>query len=151
MTIVNTIPKMGHIRRSKGNGSAGPSDSSGAVSIRLTSDVGNGSIVVIKVVVITLLAAWWRGTCCDICASYWTVDPGVSQGGSVAVSTGERGTIDVEVACRSFSAVGAMVLGTLSVVVSWGTLLTLLATKAVAIKGSMSLSFADLAMEDWDV
>ena len=50
-----------------------------------------------------------------------------------------------------FSAVGAMVLGTLSVAVSWGMLPTLLATKAVAIKGSISLSFADLAMGDWDV
>ena len=69
----------------------------------------------------------------------------------VTVSVGKGGAVNVEVACRSFSAVGTMVLGTLSVAVSWGMLLTLPATKAVAIKGSMFLSFADLAMGDWDV
>ena len=40
MTMVKTMSKMGHIKRSKGNGSAGPSDESGAISIRLASDVG---------------------------------------------------------------------------------------------------------------
>ena len=57
ITMVKTIPKMGHIKRSKGNGSASPSDKSGAVSIRLASDVGNGSIIVVKVVVVTLFTA----------------------------------------------------------------------------------------------
>ena len=70
MTIVNTISKIEHIRRSKRNSSASPSNNLGAVSIRLASDVGDGSIVVVEVVVITLFAVWQRGICCDVCASH---------------------------------------------------------------------------------
>ena len=99
MTIVKTMPKMGHIKRSKGNSSAGPSDESGAISVRLASDVGNGSVIIIKVVVITLLAVWWRRTCHDVCVSHWAVNPGVSWGGLVAVPTGKRGAVNVAVAC----------------------------------------------------
>ena len=48
------MPKRGLISKREENSSAGPSDNSGAVSIRFASDVGNCCIIIVEVVVITL-------------------------------------------------------------------------------------------------